>query len=78
MPATASEALEIDVSAPPPPPPKGPWRFLYGPTQPTGGVTAEVIQAQNKTVTLRSESDQNHEVSFDIDGRSPAAAGDMH
>jgi hypothetical protein len=75
MPATASEALEIDVSAPPPPPPKGPWRFLYGPTQPTGGVTAEIIQAQNKTVTLRSEPDQAHEVSFDVDGRSPAAAG---
>jgi hypothetical protein len=75
MPATASVLLDIDVTAPPPPPPKGPWRILYGPPQPVGGATAEIIQAQNKQIILRTEPDQNHEVSFDIDGRDPAAAG---
>lgn len=73
MPATASELLDIEVSAPPPKPPV-PWRFLYGPTQPTGGITAEIIQAQSKTLTLRTEPDQNHEVSFDADGRDPNVA----
>lgn len=57
------------------PPAAGPWRILYGPPQPAGGVTGEVLQAQNKTITLRTEPDQNHEVSFDADGLSPAIAG---
>lgn len=57
------------------PPAAGPWRILYGPAQPAGGVTGEILQAQNKTITLRTEADQNHEVSFDADGRDPAIAG---
>jgi hypothetical protein len=74
--ATASVSLTITVSLRLlVPPAAGPWRILYGPTQPTGGVTGEVLQAQNKTITLRTEPDQNHEVSFDADGRSPAIAG---
>lgn len=76
MPVTASAALEIDVFTPPPPTPSaGPWRILYGPAQPIGGVTGEVLQAQSKTITLRTEPDQNHEVSFDADGASEAIAG---
>ena len=75
MPATASVLLDIDVTVPVAAAPKGPWRFLYGPAQPKGGATAEVVQAQNKTLVLRTEPDQNHEASFDIDGRSPQAAG---
>lgn len=74
---TATGAFEIDVSAPAPAPPKGPWRFLLGPAQPAGGATSEIVQAQNKTVTLRTEADQNSEVSLDIDGRSLAASGVM-
>ncbi len=57
------------------PPAAGPWRILYGPPQPQGGVTGEVLQAQSKTITLRTEPDQNHEVSFDADGTDPAIAG---
>jgi hypothetical protein len=75
VPATASAVLDIDVTAPPPPPAAGPWRILYGPAQPLGGVTGEILQAQNKTITLRTEPDQNHEVSFDADGLSPPLAG---
>ena len=57
------------------PPAAGPWRILYGPPQPQGGVTGEVLQAQSKTITLRTEPDQNHEVTFDADGTDPAIAG---
>src|SRR5205823_4067686 len=57
------------------PPAAGPWRILYGPPQPAGGVTGEVLQAQSKTITLRTEPDQNHEVSFDAGGTDPAIAG---
>jgi hypothetical protein len=74
--ATAPGVFTITIfTIQPTPLPIGPWRFLYGPTQfnGTGGVTAEVIQAQNKTVLLRHEPDQTHEVSFDVDGRSQAA-----
>jgi hypothetical protein len=75
MPATVTAALDIDVTSPPPAPQQGPWRILYGPAQPAGGATGEIIQAQNKTVTLRTEPDQNHEVSFDADGLDPLLTG---
>ncbi len=71
---TTSGNFTIDVGFPVLPKPKGPWRFLYGPPQPTGGFTNEVLQAQNKTLVLRTEPGQNHQASFDIDGRSPVAA----
>lgn len=73
--AVATGSFAIDVGFPVLPKPKGPWKFLYGPTQPKGGYTAEVLQAQNKTLTLRTEPGQNHQVSFDVLGISPAAQG---
>lgn len=72
--ATASFAITVSLAVITPPA-TGPWRILYGPTQPQGGITGEILQAQNKTITLRTEPDQNHEVSFDADGLSPAIAG---
>jgi hypothetical protein len=72
--SSATGSFTIDVGFPVLPKPKGPWRFVYGPPQPVGGITAEILQAQNKTLTLRTEPGQNHQCSFDVDGRSPAAA----
>jgi hypothetical protein len=72
--STATGSFTIDVGFPVLPKPKGPWKFLYGPPQPVGGVTAEVVQAKNKTLTLRTEPGQNHQASFDVNGRSAAAA----
>lgn len=73
---TASEQLTVQVVEAPSPPPvaiTGPWRFLWGPAQPAGGAEGEIIQAQQRTVTLRTEPDQSSEASADIDGRSLAA-----
>lgn len=55
----------------------GTWRFLYGPCAPQGGHWGDVGQAANRTLTLRSEPDQNHEVSFDLDGANSAAAAQI-
>lgn len=74
--ATVTATFTITVSlALAPGPSKGPWRILYGPPQPTGGITGEIIQAQSKVVTLRTEPDQAHQVDLDIDGRSAPASG---
>src|SRR6266702_2238578 len=72
--SSATGSFTIAVGFPVLPKPRGPWRFVYGPPQPVGGSTAEVLRPQNKTLTLRTEPGQNHQCSFDVDGRSPVAA----
>lgn len=46
-----------------------PWKFLYGPVQPTGGVTAEITQARTRVLTMRAGAGNFHEVSLDLNGR---------
>lgn len=59
----------------PPPVVAGPWRVLYGPPQPAGGISGIIAQAQSRVVTLRTEPGQQDQVDIDIDGRSAAALG---
>lgn len=55
-------------------PPRQPWRFLYGPRAPQGGFSGSLGQAASRQVTLRAEPDQNSQVTWEMDGRDPAAA----
>lgn len=57
-----------------PSPARTPWRFLYGPPQPTGGWAGEFAQAQSRTLTMRAGPGSNHEASVNIGGRDLAAA----
>jgi Putative Ig domain len=72
--ATATAILSVTVTAGPLVITPGPWRFLLAAPQPDGSYLAEVIQAASRTITLRTEPDQNSEASFDVDGRSAQAA----
>lgn len=55
-------------------PPRQPWRFLYGPRAPQGGFAGAIEQASARRVTLRAEPDQDSQVTWEMDGRDPAAA----
>ena len=72
-----TQALSITVYAPivlAGPAPGRPWKFLYGPAQPRGGITGNIGQATSRTLTLRCEPDQASECSVVLDARgSPAA-----
>lgn len=58
-----------------PPAPKGPWRILFGSTQPNWSAQGQIIQAQSRVVTIRTDPTQNDQIDLDIDGRSAAALG---
>lgn len=47
---------------------QSPWKFLYGPVQPTGGVTAEITQARSRSLTMRAGPGVFSEVDFDLNG----------
>lgn len=51
-----------------------PWHFLYGPPQPTGGWTGEFVQAQSRTLTMRSGPTNYHQADLNINGRDPVAS----
>lgn len=54
--------------------PRLPWRVMYGPRAPVGGIAGAIEQYSQLQVTLRSDPDQNSQVTWEMDGRSPAAA----
>jgi len=67
---TASVTLTITITAVPVVPVSVPasWRFLLAAPQPDGTYLAEIAQAQNRTLTMRTEPDQASETTFDILG----------
>jgi hypothetical protein len=78
--ATVSVTFTI-VPLPPPPPPPPPvvipaaksWRFIIASPQPSGTWLAEIGQAQQRSVTFRSDPGQYHEATVDINGYDPVA-----
>lgn len=56
------------------PPAPSRWQFLYGPCQPNWSPAGEIVQAQTRSLTLRSGAGNSHEATVDVDGRSSIAA----